>query len=372
MNTILPIISGVERTLMNEQQFHAAISSERKRTERSGRPFLLMLIDLGAVPSGNNYRKLTVEILHALSLSIRGTDIAGWYTNHSVLGIVFPEITAGIGKSIGSTMLARVNGILYRQLNFEQFNQLAISYYVFPEEWDHDVPQRPSHPNLYPDLSKRTDGKTLFSFLKRSIDIVGSALGLMLCWPLLLGVALAIKLSSKGPVFFRQKRIGLHGAPFTFLKFRSMADGSDSKLHELYVKQLIAGRAEPDSSNGNGQGVYKITCDPRVTPVGSFLRRTSLDELPQLINVLRGEMSLVGPRPAISYEVQAYQIWHRRRILEAKPGITGLWQVKGRSRIKFDEMVRLDVRYAMAKSIWLDLKILMLTPKAVFSGEGAY
>jgi lipopolysaccharide/colanic/teichoic acid biosynthesis glycosyltransferase len=151
-----------------------------------------------------------------------------------------------------------------------------------------------------------------------------------------------------------------------------MVDGSDPKLHELYVKKLIAGHAEPDSSNGNGQGVYKITRDPRITPVGSFLRRTSLDELPQLINVLRGEMSLVGPRPAIPYEVQAYQTWHRRRVLEAKPGITGLWQVTGRSRIKFDEMVRLDVRYAMAKSIWLDFKILMLTPKAVFSGEGAY
>jgi lipopolysaccharide/colanic/teichoic acid biosynthesis glycosyltransferase len=372
MNTTGTTISGVERTLMSEQQFHAVICSERSRTERSGRPFLLMLLDLGAVPRGNKYRRLEGEIVRALSWSIRGTDVAGWHTNPSVLGIMFPEITAGIGKSIGSTMLARVNGILYRQLSFEQFNQLAISYYVFPEEWDHDVPQRPSHPNLYPDLSKRTDGKILFSFMKRIIDIVGSVLGLMLCSPLLLGVALAIKLSSKGPVFFRQKRIGQYGAPFTFLKFRSMADGSDSKLHELYVKKLIAGYAEPDSSNGNGQGVYKITCDPRVNPVGSFLRRTSLDELPQLINVLRGEMSLVGPRPAIPYEVQAYQIWHRRRVLEAKPGITGLWQVNGRSRVKFDDMVRLDVRYAIAKSIWLDLKILMLTPKAVFLGEGAY
>ena len=372
MNTTLAMISGVKRTLMNEQQFHAVISSERKRTERSGRPFLLMLLDLGIVPSADKHRKLAAEILHALSLSIRETDVAGWYTNNSVLGIMFNEITSGAGKSIGSTMLARVNGILYRQLSFEQFNQLAISYYIFPEEWDHDPPQRPSHPNLYPDLSKRADGKTPFSFLKRSIDIVGSALGLMLCSPLFLGIALAVKLSSKGPVFFRQKRIGQYGGPFTFLKFRSMVDGSDPKLHELYVKKLIAGHAEPDFFNGNGQGVYKITCDPRVTPVGSFLRRTSLDELPQLINVLRGEMSLVGPRPAIPYEVQAYQTWHRRRVLEAKPGITGLWQVTGRSRIKFDEMVRLDVRYAMAKSIWLDLRILMLTPKAVFLGEGAY
>ncbi len=147
---------------------------------------------------------------------------------------------------------------------------------------------------------------------------------------------------------------------------------NDAQVHRQYVEQLIAGKAEPHSSNGNAQGVYKITNDPRVTRVGAFLRRTSFDELPQLWNVLKGEMSLVGPRPAIPYEVAAYQIWHRRRVLEAKPGITGLWQVSGRSRVKFDEMVRLDVRYALVPSIWLDIKILLFTPWSVIIGEGAY
>src|SRR6185437_6449093 len=118
--------------------------------------------------------------------------------------------------------------------------------------------------------------------------------------------------------------------------------------------------------------VYKLTTDPRVTPVGAFLRKSSLDELPQLYNVLKGEMSLVGPRPAVPYEVEAYKLWHRRRVLEAKPGITGLWQVMGRSRVTFDEMVRLDVRYAMAQSLCLDLKILLRTPAAVIWGAGAY
>jgi lipopolysaccharide/colanic/teichoic acid biosynthesis glycosyltransferase len=135
---------------------------------------------------------------------------------------------------------------------------------------------------------------------------------------------------------------------------------------------LIAGNAERQTAKGNGHGIYKLTKDPRVTRVGAFLRKTSLDELPQLINVLRGEMSLVGPRPAIPYEVEAYQTWHRRRVLEAKPGITGLWQVGGRSRVGFDEMVRLDVRYAAKRSFWLDMKILLLTPRAVIMGEGAY
>ena len=135
---------------------------------------------------------------------------------------------------------------------------------------------------------------------------------------------------------------------------------------------MIAGQAEVRPSNGNGAGVYKLTNDPRVTRVGAFLRKTSLDELPQFFNVFKGEMSLVGPRPPIPYEVEAYDIWHRQRLLEAMPGITGLWQVNGRSRVKFDEMVRLDLRYAQTWTPWLDVKILARTPRAVLFGGGAY
>jgi len=150
---------------------------------------------------------------------------------------------------------------------------------------------------------------------------------------------------------------------------------NDASQNKEYVRQLIAGQAAKHPTNGNGEGngsgIFKLTNDPRVTAVGSFLRRTSLDELPQLVNVLRGEMSLVGPRPPLPYEVEAYATWHRRRLLEAKPGITGLWQVNGRSRIGFDDMVRLDLRYARDCSPWLDLKILLQTPRAVISGNGA-
>jgi len=170
---------------------------------------------------------------------------------------------------------------------------------------------------------------------------------------------------------FRQKRIGEHGTPFTFLKFRSMFINNDSSEHKEYVRQLIAGQAEKKPANGNGTGVFKLTNDRRITPVGRILRRASLDELPQLINVLHGEMSLVGPRPPVPYEVEAYATWHRRRLLEAKPGITGLWQVYGRSRVEFDDMVRLDLRYARDCSPLLDLKILLQTPRAVMGGDGA-
>lgn len=165
--------------------------------------------------------------------------------------------------------------------------------------------------------------------------------------------------------------MGQYGVKFTFLKFRSMYFQSNPKIHQDYVRRLISGKEDCQRSDNNG-GVYKIQNDPRVTAIGRLLRKTSLDELPQFFNVLKGEMSLVGPRPPIPYEVDAYEIWHRRRILEVKPGITGLWQVEGRSRIKFDEMVRLDLRYAQTWSPWLDIKILLRTPQAVLRGNGAY
>jgi lipopolysaccharide/colanic/teichoic acid biosynthesis glycosyltransferase len=147
---------------------------------------------------------------------------------------------------------------------------------------------------------------------------------------------------------------------------------NDPRIHREYVRKFIAGKADPAGVGDNQNVVYKIQDDPRVTRVGKFLRKTSLDELPQFINVLKGEMSLVGPRPPIPYELEAYQIWHRRRVLEAKPGITGLWQVNGRSRLKFDDMVRLDLQYAKTWSLWLDIKILLQTPRAVLFGAGAY
>jgi lipopolysaccharide/colanic/teichoic acid biosynthesis glycosyltransferase len=203
------------------------------------------------------------------------------------------------------------------------------------------------------------------------IDIVGSTFALLLLSPLLIVIAALIKLTSKGPILFKQQRLGQFGVAFTFLKFRSMYFQSDAKIHQDYVRQLISAKGDRRKPDDSG-GVYKIKNDPRITRVGKFLRKTSLDELPQFFNVLRGEMSLVGPRPPIPYEVESYDIWHRRRFLETKPGITGLWQVEGRSRVKFDDMVRLDLRYARIWSPWLDIKILLRTPGAVFRGDGAY
>jgi lipopolysaccharide/colanic/teichoic acid biosynthesis glycosyltransferase len=230
----------------------------------------------------------------------------------------------------------------------------------------------PGNPTLNFYLVQRPNAKPVSNLTKRAMDIVGSVLALLLSAPVLLAIALAIRLTSKGPVFFRQKRIGQSGEEFVFLKFRTMHVNNDPRVHQEYVRQLISGSAQRHPEGGEGKGVYKLTRDSRITSVGRLLRRSSLDELPQLLNVLRGQMSLVGPRPALAYEVEAYDIWHRQRIVEAKPGITGLWQVNGRSRVTFDDMVRMDLQYARTWSPRMDLKILMRTPVAMFFGDGAY
>ncbi|HEX2986563.1 MAG TPA: sugar transferase [Chloroflexota bacterium] len=202
--------------------------------------------------------------------------------------------------------------------------------------------------------------------LKRAADVVLSAVALLVLSPVLLALAILIKLHSPGPVLFRQTRVGKDGKPFTFLKFRSMRPNADVSIHRDHVAALIAGH---DQAPTNGKSA-KLERDPRITGIGRVLRKTSIDELPQLINVLRGEMSLVGPRPPIPYEVELYEEWYKRRF-EALPGITGWWQVMGRNRVSFDDAMKLDIYYVDHMSLWFDLRILVLTPFAVLTGNGA-
>ncbi len=356
--------------VLSEESFHRMISLERRRSERSQRPFVLLLIDTGRNQPEEKQGRILLDMLTALQGATRETDVTGWYTRNSVVGVMFTEIVLD-NNAVLSTILSRVGTVLRDRLDTDQFSRIKFSFHVFPDNWDSQGPERPSNPTLYPDLEKRQNSKRLDRAAKRLIDVLGSLSLLVMLSPVFFIVAAAIKLTSRGPVLFRQKRIGEHGTPFTFLKFRSMYIDNDASEHKEYVRQLIAGQAEKKAANGNGTAVFKLTDDPRITPVGRILRRSSLDELPQLFNVLRGEMSLVGPRPPVPYEVEAYATWHRRRLLEAKPGITGLWQVHGRSRVGFDDMVRLDLRYARSCSPLLDLKILLQTPKAVMSGDGA-
>lgn len=356
--------------VLSEEIFHRMISLERRRSERSQRPFVLLLIDTGRNQPGDKQGRVLLDMLSALQGATRETDVTGWYKTNSVVGVMFTEIVLD-NNAVLSTILARIGALLRGQLDTDQFSRIKFSFHVFPDDWDSQDPERPSNPTLYPDLEKRQQSNRLGRATKRLIDVLGSLSLLAILSPVFFIIAAAVKLTSRGPILFQQKRVGEHGTPFTFLKFRSMYMNNDASEHKEYVRQLITGQAEKKSASGNGAGVFKLTNDPRITPVGRILRRSSLDELPQLINVLRGEMSLVGPRPPVPYEVEAYATWHRRRLLEAKPGITGLWQVHGRSRVEFDDMVRLDLRYAQNCSPWLDLKILLQTPKAVMSGDGA-
>lgn len=201
---------------------------------------------------------------------------------------------------------------------------------------------------------------------KRLVDVLGAAVGMVLLSPLFLLIAIAVRLDSRGPVFFRQERAGLFGRPFMMLKFRTMRAGTTEHRHREYVEGLLNGDEPP----ADGVGIYKLIADDRVTRVGQLLRRSSLDELPQLLNVLRGEMSLVGPRPAISYEVQLYDDWQRQR-LDARPGLTGLWQVSGRNRLTYQRMCELDIQYIKEWSFLGDLRILLKTVPVVLTNSGA-
>ena len=182
--------------------------------------------------------------------------------------------------------------------------------------------------------------------------------------------ALLIRLTSPGPAIFRQTRVGQGGAPFVMYKFRSMRTDVDDRAHREFVASLIDGKA-PLTGDGAAAAPFKMKADPRVTAIGRFIRKTSIDELPQFYNVLVGDMSLVGPRPPVPYEAEKYKAWHRRRVFEMKPGLTGIWQVEGRSRVSFDDMVRMDLRYLQLCSLRFDLGILLRTVLVVLTCEGA-
>ncbi len=203
--------------------------------------------------------------------------------------------------------------------------------------------------------------------LKRLFDAAAAVSALIVLSPLLLVISLLVKRSSPGPVLFVQERVGKDGRIFRFFKFRTMFHNSDDAIHRQFASMFING----DGDGASGDNVYKMTQDPRVTGIGAFLRRTSLDELPQLFNILRGEMSVVGPRPPLPYELEQYQPWHHER-LRVTPGLTGLWQVSGRSTVPFEEMVRLDIHYINTWSLGLDLRIVARTIPVILQGSGAY
>ena len=358
--------SSAERSsrhhVLEERLFRAALVRERRRADRSNQSVGLLLVvvqESGPVLPGTER-----AIAEALMAAKAETDVAGWFDGRRTIGLIVPEVLTAL-PLCAHNLERRVQQELERRLGLRAMKGVSIQFHAHSNRQSETADALPPVDGLLPRKvrSRVVDG------LKRTLDLVGSIVLLTILSPVFAVIAALMKWKSPGPVFFRQVRIGQGMKPFTMLKFRTMHVNSGHSLHHEFVTSFIKSGAQAQEAGRNG--MFKITNDPRVTTIGRILRKTSLDELPQLWNVVRGDMSLVGPRPPLAYEVEQYQPWHRRRLLEAKPGITGLWQVAGRSRTTFDEMVRLDLRYAKACSLWTDIKILVATPAAVITGKGA-
>ena len=360
-------VTEEDHTFCSARHFHNMLRIERRRTERSKKPFLVMFLDVSGLNTSHDgymYEKIK-PILTSCS---RETDIRGWYEPDKVMAVIFTEVVSVDEKSV-ERIVQKLRSGISKTLDTEEIKKIKVSIHVFPEETANStINDGLFNIILYPDLSKPSVSRQATSSIKKLMDITGSLFALLFFSPILLIIAAAVKVTSEGPVFFKQERMGLNGEIFTFLKFRSMYTNSDHNRHKDYIKKLI----KEGTDDADEPGVYKLSNDPRITSFGRFLRKTSLDELPQLINVLKGEMSLIGPRPPIPYEYELYDIWHKRRLLSVKPGMTGLWQVTGRSSTTFDEMVRLDLKYVNEWSLWLDIKILLKTPWVILTGKGAY
>ena len=270
----------VDLKIAPEELFIKMIRTERKRAERSRNPFLLMLFNISKL-SEIEKRKI-VEIFLS---SLRETDMAGWYESRHITGVIFTEIGPRQPKEVQKAIFARLTAALQLHFDAERLRNIQVSFHIFPEEWDTENPQGPVSQELYVDLSLQDRSNKISLIIKRAMDIVGSLVALVVFLPVFLAIAMAVKLSSKGPVLFRQERVGQFGKTFICLKFRSMECDSDPSIHQEYVSHFIAGEADAKSIQTAENPVYKLTEDARITLLGRFLRKSSLDELPQFWNV---------------------------------------------------------------------------------------
>jgi len=349
----------LDRNILPESYFANALRIEKLRANRSKSPLSIALFYFQG-DTENNENSIR-EFLTSLQRNTRETDIKGW-VDQDVIGLILPDTDEeGLKRCIAKVKNGDGNG---------HYPVVTATYPDFL--FERLLVEKEGTPDIFPiELDKTQHSNGFDLFVKRWMDIVGSLAGILLFSPLMFVTGLMIKLDSPGPIMFKQIRQGEKGTRFRFLKFRSMYSSCDDTAHREYVASLIKGELERINQGDSVDPLYKMKSDPRITRVGKIIRKTSIDELPQLFNVLKGDMSLVGPRPPLPYEVEKYEPWHLRRILETKPGITGLWQVEGRSKTSFDDMVRLDLKYALNWSLWLDMKILLKTIRAVIRPNGA-
>ena len=348
---------GHSRKLKNcihaRHSFRTILQKEQARANRFGHNFTLLAVDLG-----NRVRDdlLVCSVIQILTKRIRLIDEVGWL-NKANIGVLLPN-TNREGAQIFIDEIQKI-------MDQEHFvpHKIKICHYSIKspliEENNEDNKQNKKNCNFF--VFKN------IPIWKNVLDLAGSILGVFLLSPLMIFIGIAIKINSKGPILFKQIRIGYGEKPFRILKFRTMEDNANDSIHKEYLFNLIQDKADKNDNNR-----YKLKDDPRVTSVGRILRKWSLDEMPQLFNVLAGDMSLVGPRPEPFYAKSAYRHWYHTRTMITKPGVTGLWQVEARSQVKFEEMVRLDIRYCQSMSLIHDLKLLFRTFRAVLSRNGAY
>ena len=372
----IPALDGI----CSAEVFQKIFERERARADRNSHGFSVVVFLMD--PDRNNLR--VKRVAHAVCGRMRDTDAAGWFGIQSI-AVLLPDTYAAGAKKFADDICRKVASdtqppdCAIRTYPFDSYQgggdgsqppRSGGSYSADPrgQSWDSapgadfrgTVARAAEHPA---EPEAPAVAAALFSeplpLWKRAIDIVGSSLGLVLLSPLFCLVALFIRIVSPGPVFFRQQRVGYLGQPFTLWKFRTMKVNGDEVIHRDYFSELIK------SGDRGRQAMIKLD-DPRIIPFGKTIRKLCIDEFPQLINVFRGEMSLVGPRPPIPYEAEEYLRWHQRRF-DTVPGMTGLWQVSGKNRLTFNEMVRLDITYARNRSFGLDLRILLKTLPAIVS-----
>ena len=355
---------GITDGIYQEKEFRRILNRERARAERSDHRFSLVLFKAGKRDQGeeaNDY------LLRELQGRLRVTDEAGWVQKNSIGAILY--------NTTGRNAWSFANSIRTALLSAGFSVSCKVYAYPPPPNSQPGVRERRSDSSLSGGKPDEETGKMpapeilqvvarKISLEKRCIDIIGSFIGLVLLFPLLMFIGVFIKIVSPGPMLYKQVRIGVGGRPFTFWKFRTMKVNADTTGHQHYLADLIHGE-EKDEDQAKPMAKLDME-NPDIIPFGKVLRKSYLDEFPQLINVLRGEMSLIGPRPPIPYEVEEYKLWHNGR-LDVVPGMTGLWQVSGKNLLTFEQMVRLDIQYIRQQSFLLDMRILFKTPIAIAS-----
>jgi len=343
--------------ILGESVFREALVRERKRADRFDAPFAVLLVDRSDDASEG---ATWVSILSAMAAVKRDADAVGWLEQGAVLGLLLPEVSRNGALKVMDRLRHQISG----RLGDSALAAVSMRLYAHGVEPGPDGAAFPSVDLLLEAFVPQRDQPGRDA-AKRGLDILGSLALMVIFAPAMLVILAAVKWTSPGPAMLRQVRIGRRGEPFAMRKIRTMYVNAGHEVHQDYMTWFIKSSGQQPRTRDE---VFKLTNDPRITRPGRLLRKASLDELPQFWNVLRGDMSLVGPRPPLPFEVEQYQPWHRRRVLEVKPGVTGLWQVSGRSRTTFDDMVRLDLRYARTHSLWTDIRILAATPRAMFKG----